>query len=79
MNTAIVIPMPDPLLHSRLTEKSDQDVALQIVDAFSRRAQTVGIRSISMSDLATQLRISTKTLYKYFSNKGELVHELIVR
>jgi AcrR family transcriptional regulator len=79
MNTAIVIPMPDPLLESRLSDKRDQEVALQIVDAFSRRAQTVGIRSIAMSDLATQLRISTKTLYKHFANKGELVHELIVR
>ena len=79
MVSANIIPLPDPVLHSRLAEKTDPDLAQQIVDLFSKRAQTTGIRSISMAELARELRISTKTLYKQFANKGELVHELIVR
>jgi len=67
-----------PILASKLPTEGDS-TAGHIVDAFSKRAQVVGIRSIAMGDLAKQLRISTKTLYKYFQNKGDIVHELVVR
>ena len=67
-----------PILTSKLPAEGDP-IAEQIVEAFSKRAQIVGIRSIAMGELAKQLRISTKTLYKYFHNKGEIVHELVVR
>ncbi|SHI32591.1 transcriptional regulator, TetR family [Hymenobacter daecheongensis DSM 21074] len=33
-----------------------------------------GIRSVSMDDIATQLGISKKTLYKWFENKDQIVH-----
>src|SRR5512135_2513770 len=32
-----------------------------------------GIRSVSMDDIATQLGISKKTIYQFFSEKDELV------
>lgn len=73
-----VIPMPGPILESRLRAKQDQELAHQIVELFSKRARETGIRSIAMAELAKELRISTKTLYKYFQNKAELVYELIV-
>lgn len=75
----IVNTMPDPMLVSRLPQHGDPEIAHHIVEAFSRRAHKVGIRSIAIGDLAKELRISTKTLYKYFRNKGEIVHELVVR
>ncbi|MEX0740413.1 MAG: TetR/AcrR family transcriptional regulator [Pseudohongiella sp.] len=66
-------------LTSRIQDDTSARVANQIIDAFARKARVLGIRSISMSDLARGLRMSTKTLYRYFDNKEELVHELIVR
>jgi len=66
-------------LTSRIPDDDSALVANQIVEAFARKARVLGIRSISMSGLASSLRMSTKTLYKYFTNKEELVHELIVR
>jgi len=66
-------------LISRIQNAPNAEVANQIIDAFARKAKVLGIRSISMNSLAGSLRMSTKTLYKYFTNKEELVHELIVR
>lgn len=78
MTTQPVTQTMEPILASKLQSGKDE-TAYQIVEAFSRRAHKVGIRSIGMSDLARELRISTKTLYKYFHNKEEIVHELVVR
>lgn len=36
-----------------------------------------GIRSVSMDDIANHLAMSKKTLYKWFSNKDEIVHTSI--
>lgn len=66
-------------LTTRIQDDENARVANRIVDAFARKARVLGIRSISMSDLARNLRMSTKTLYKYFDTKEALVHELIVR
>ncbi|PCJ22583.1 MAG: hypothetical protein COA96_13930 [SAR86 cluster bacterium] len=74
-----VIPLPGPALESHLHEKTDPALAQEMVKVFALRASEVGIRSISMAELAKTLRISTKTLYKTFLNKGELVHEMVVR
>lgn len=66
-------------LSSRIQDDENARMANRIVEAFARKARVLGIRSISMSDLARSLRMSTKTLYKYFDTKEALVHELIVR
>lgn len=34
-----------------------------------------GIRSLTMDDISRELGISKKTLYKYFTNKGDLVEQ----
>ncbi len=39
---------------------------------------TIGVRSITMDDLAHKLGISKKTLYKYFSNKRDLVEQSMI-
>jgi AcrR family transcriptional regulator len=67
------------VLKSRIPDDGNAQAAWQIVDAFAAKAKVLGIRSISMGELAKSLRISTKTLYKYFSNKEDVVHELVVR
>ena len=36
-----------------------------------------GIRSISMDDIATQLGVSKKTIYQYFTDKDGLVDAII--
>ena len=36
-----------------------------------------GIRSISMDDIAKHLSISKKTIYQFFEDKDEIVHELM--
>lgn len=66
-------------LVSTIADDENAEIANQIVDAFARKARVLGIRSIAMSGLASSLRMSTKTLYKYFTNKEELVRELVVR
>ncbi|WP_375416224.1 TetR/AcrR family transcriptional regulator [uncultured Hymenobacter sp.] len=36
-----------------------------------------GIRSVSMDDIAQELAISKKTLYKWFENKDQMVHAVM--
>lgn len=35
-----------------------------------------GIRSVTMDDIARELGISKKTIYQYFNNKADIVHEV---
>lgn len=79
MNHTALTQQSTQKLTSRIQGDESAQVANQIVEAFARKAKVLGIRSISMNELASTLRMSTKTLYKYFTNKDELVHELIVR
>jgi len=51
----------------------------RIVDAFTERARSLGPRSVVMAELARDLGISTRTLYKHFRSKAELMHEVIGR
>lgn len=46
----------------------------KIVGACERLFMTYGIKSISMDDIATELGISKKTIYKHFSTKDRLIH-----
>jgi len=51
----------------------------RIVEAFTERARTLGPRSVVMAELARDLGISTRTLYKHFRSKAELMHEVMGR
>lgn len=68
-----------PQLSTKIVDDDKSVTAHHIVEAFAQRANVMGIRSISMSDLAKELRISTKTLYKSFRTKEAIVYELVVR
>jgi len=54
---------------------------MEIKDRILRRAMQLfmqkGIKSVSMDDLAADLAMSKKTLYKWFANKDELVHAVM--
>ena len=49
----------------------------RILDAAYARFSRYGVRKVTMDDLASDLRMSKKTLYKYFSGKEELVKTLV--
>lgn len=70
--------IPQPYLLSNLSNPED-GIANKIVEAFSNRARHAGIRSIAMCELSKELRTSTKTIYKVFPSKADLVHEIVVR
>lgn len=53
------------------------DPAARILDAFARRAREVGVRGVVMADLARDLGMSKKTLYRCFSSKDALVLALV--
>ncbi len=55
-------------------EKEIKDrIQITAKDLFMR----VGIRSVTMDDIARELSISKKTLYQYFDNKDQLVNEIV--
>lgn len=50
----------------------------QILDTFLQLVKVEGLRAVSMLSLATKLGISTKTLYKHFSTKSELIEAVVM-
>jgi TetR/AcrR family transcriptional regulator, cholesterol catabolism regulator len=48
-----------------------------IVEKVSRLYQRYGIKSVTMDDVAKHLGISKKTLYEYFSDKEDLVRQVV--
>lgn len=51
---------------------------LQILDTFIKMVKVDGLRAVSMLSLAKNLGISTKTLYRHFSAKSELIQAVVV-
>jgi AcrR family transcriptional regulator len=56
-----------------------QRVRSQILDAFSAKAKRIGIRSVMMAELASELRMSASTLYKHFPSKEALTLACVER
>ena len=52
--------------------------ASDILKTAQRLFMKFGIKSISMDDIARELGMSKKTLYKYFDSKKDLVHKVIL-
>jgi len=50
-----------------------------VLDAFEARASVVGIKAVVMAELAAELRMSTKTLYRLYPTKADLVDALVGR
>lgn len=48
----------------------------ELIDKISTLFKEYGIKSIVMDDIAKELRISKKTLYKHFENKDDVVYKV---
>lgn len=53
------------------------DISKKIADKVYTLFSRYGIRSISMDDIASDLRISKKTIYQFYSNKDSLVETFV--
>lgn len=49
----------------------------ELVSAISDLFLTFGLRSTSMDDISTRLKISKKTLYQIFENKDDVVEQVV--
>jgi TetR/AcrR family transcriptional regulator, cholesterol catabolism regulator len=49
----------------------------KILQKASEQFLTIGIRSVTLDDIARELGISKKTIYAHFENKGELVYQCV--
>lgn len=49
------------------------DIFRQILDLYGK----IGIRSVTMDDIARKLGVSKKTIYQYVRDKGELINRVI--
>lgn len=56
-------------------EKMELDILKKAIEMFNR----YGLRPVTMDDIAREMSISKKTLYKYFANKEELVTRAVVK
>lgn len=50
---------------------------LEIIEGAFALFNKYGIRSVTMDDVAREMGISKKTIYKHFENKAELVHKCV--
>jgi AcrR family transcriptional regulator len=50
---------------------------IQILDTFIKMLKVDGLRAVSMLSLASELGISTKTLYKHFPTKADLIQAVV--
>ncbi len=55
----------------------DAELPSRILRAFEARARERGLRAVVMAELARDLGVSTRTLYRAFPTKAALVHALL--
>jgi len=59
---------------SPITQGTQQDARLsELLSGCEQAFRRFGVRAVSMDDLASQLGVSKKTLYRYFKDKADLV------
>ncbi|ERI95474.1 transcriptional regulator, TetR family [Clostridiales bacterium oral taxon 876 str. F0540] len=63
------------LLHSKLIGIEVIKLRDVILKVASDKIQSYGLRKFTMDEIAVELKISKKTLYKYFKSKDELIHQ----
>lgn len=65
------------MLTTATSKERFEQQRLQILDTFQKLVKADGLRAVSMLRLARALAISTKTLYKHFSTKTELIQAIV--
>lgn len=63
---------------SRALRKDPEELRRTILNAFSHRAREAGIRGVVMIELARDLGMSSRTLYRVFPSKADLVHAMVM-
>ena len=61
-----------------IVEQQINTSKIELLEAISELFLRYGLRSTSMDDIAGHLKISKKTLYQHFSNKDEVVGQVIL-
>jgi len=65
---------PKPLHMTTVTQGSNKETrVLELLTGCEHAFRKFGVRAVSMDDLASQLGVSKKTLYRYFKDKADLV------
>lgn len=72
METIFVLKVSSLHLHPNLTKMKDK-----IINKAKEMFLKLGFKSITMDDIACEMCISKKTIYKYFRNKDILIEESI--
>lgn len=52
--------------------------ALEILEKSAEVFMKFGVKAVTMDDLARELGVSKKTIYKYFDDKKELVKQIVI-
>ena len=60
-----------------MTESEFNRTREELLENISELFLKYGLRSTSMDDICSHLKISKKTLYQYFSNKDDLVEQIM--
>lgn len=61
-----------------MAEKDNNQVKEDLVENISELFLKYGLRSTSMDDICTHLKISKKTLYQFFTNKDDVVEQVMI-
>ena len=61
-----------------MTESEFNRAREELLENISELFLKYGLRSTSMDDICSHLKISKKTLYQYFSNKDDLVEQIMM-
>jgi AcrR family transcriptional regulator len=71
METIFVFKVSNVHLQSKFRRKMKEKIIKKATDMFLK----LGFKSVTMDDIACEMCISKKTIYKYFSNKEKLIEE----
>lgn len=71
METIFVFKVSALHLQSKFRRKMKEKIIKKATDMFLK----LGFKSVTMDDIACEMCISKKTIYKYFSNKEKLIEE----
>lgn len=61
-----------------MVEKANNQAKEEMIEGISDLFLKYGLRSTSMEDICTHLKISKKTLYQFFANKDDVVEQVML-
>ncbi len=61
----------------QIVTEEEQQLKDKILETAQRLFLSIGVRSVTMDDLANELGVSKKTIYRFISNKADLVRNCV--